>query len=130
MSKLSQFEKDECLKITERLLSWPICSPFVLMDNPEMVDSQNYLQKVKERPSSLFDVKIDLTTNKYRTVKDWENEVNSILSKAKSYYGRGTLYYTMATEASSWFQEKMENFPKEPEKTTNQINYYKVFYYL
>lgn len=112
MSSLSKSQKDECLQITEKLLTWPICTPFVLMDNPEPVDSPSFYTKMKDKPISLYEVKINLIINKYNSVQDWENDINSIWSKAKSYYGTGSIYYAMATEASNWFKNKMENIRK------------------
>lgn len=109
MSGLSKSEKDECLKITEKLLSWPICAPFVLMDNPEPVDSPLFYQKIREKPLSLYEIKVKLTINIYNTVKEWEDDVNSIWSKAESYYGRTNTTYALATEASNWFHETMDN---------------------
>ncbi|KAK8888738.1 Transcriptional activator spt7 [Tritrichomonas musculus] len=123
MPKITQDQAKECLKITEHLISWPICDPFILMDNPEPVDSPKYSQYVRNKPMSLYEVKKNLVLKKYDTVDSWEEDIKTIFKKAKSYYGKGTMYHRLATEASNWFEERMSHFEFQRETKIKSLSY-------
>lgn len=115
MSKLTKFQQTKCLEMTEKLISWPICSPFIEMVDPERDGAPDYFDYIKE-PMALAEVKRKLNNNKYDTVQAWEHDINLIWDNAKLYNGDDTLFAHMAMEAALWFKEKMKRFPSTPEE--------------
>jgi hypothetical protein len=115
MSKLPKFQQAKCLELTEKMINWPICSPFVELVDPVRDYAPEYFDIIKE-PMALNEVKRKLTANEYDTVQAWERDVNLIWKNAKTYNGEKTLFTHMATEASLWFNQKMKRFPSTQEE--------------
>ena len=115
MSKLSKFQQTKCLEITDKLINWPICSPFIEMVDPERDGAPDYFDYIKE-PMALNEVKKKLTSNQYDSIASWERDVNLIWQNAKTYNGEDTLFAHMAMEASLWFNQKMKRFPSTQEE--------------
>jgi len=112
---LSKFQLSKCLEIIEKLIAWPICSPFIEMVDPERDGAPDYLEKISE-PMALNEVKRKLNNNSYDSIQDWKRDVNLIWQNAKTYNGEDTLFAHMAMEASLWFNEKMNRFPTTAEE--------------
>lgn len=109
------------MEITEKLIAWPICSPFIEMVDPERDGAPDYFDYIKE-PMALNEVKKKLQNNKYDTIQAWERDVNLIWENAKTYNGDDTLFTHMAMEAALWFKEKMKRFPStQEEEWTSKI---------
>lgn len=115
MSKVTKFQQTKCLEITDKLINWPICSPFVEMVDPERDGAPDYFEYIKE-PMALNEVKRKLTANEYDSVQSWERDVNLIWKNAKTYNGDDTLFTHMAMEAALWFGQKMKRFPSTQEE--------------
>jgi hypothetical protein len=115
MAKLTKFQQTKCLEITDKLINWPICSPFVEMVDPDRDGAPDYFEYIKE-PMALNEVKRKLTANEYDSVQTWERDVNLIWKNAKTYNGDDTLFTHMAMEASLWFNQKMKRFPSTQEE--------------
>jgi hypothetical protein len=115
MSKLTKFQQQKCLELTDKLVSWPICSPFVEMVDPDRDGAPDYFDIIKE-PMALAEVKRKLVGNEYDTVQSWERDVNLIWTNAKAYNGDDTLFTHMAMEAQLWFTQKMKRFPSTQEE--------------
>jgi hypothetical protein len=115
MSKLTKFQQTKCLEITEKLINWPTCTPFVEMVDPVRDGAPDYFEYIKE-PMALTEVKRKLTANDYDTVQSWERDVNLIWQNARTYNGEDTLFTHMAMEASLWFTQRMKRFPSTQEE--------------
>lgn len=115
MSKVSKFQHAKCLEITEKLINWPICGPFVEPVDPNRDGAPDYFELIKE-PMALSDVKRKLTSNEYDSVQAWQRDINLIWQNAKTYNGDDTLFTHMAMEASLWFNRKMKHFPSTQEE--------------
>lgn len=112
---LSKFQQAKCQAIIDKLIAWPICSPFIEMVDPERDGAPDYLDFIKE-PMSLAEVKRKLHHDEYESVKDWERDVLLIWSNARTYNGEDTLFTYMAMEADMWFRSKMKRFPSTNEE--------------
>ena len=115
MSLLSKFKQSKCLEITDKLISWPICLPFIEMVDPERDGAPDYFDYIKN-PMALDEVKKKLNNNEYESVQAWEHDVNLIWENAKKYNGEDTLFTHMAMEAALWFKDKMKRFPSTQEE--------------
>ena len=115
MSKLSKFQQSKCLQITEKLIAWRICEPFIDPVDPNRDGAPDYYKYITE-PMALSDVKRKLLANEYDSIQAWERDVNLIWQNARTYNGDDTLFSHMAMEASLWFNAKMKRFPSTPEE--------------
>jgi hypothetical protein len=115
MSKLTKFQQSKCLEITEKLINFPICAPFVEMVDPDRDGAPDYFDVISE-PMALAEIKRKLANNEYESVQAWEHDVNLIWANAKTYNGEDTLFTHMAMEASLWFNHKMKRFPSTQEE--------------
>lgn len=107
---MNDFQKTKCLKIVEKLIKNPICSPFIAMVDPERDGAPDYFDFIKE-PMALKEVENKLKSDKYKNIDQFKRDINLIWDNAVTYNGEDTLYAHMAKEASLWFDKKMENFP-------------------
>ena len=112
---LTKYQQTKCLEILDKLISWPICSPFIELVDPERDGAPGYFDVIKH-PMALNEVKKKLNGNEYNTLKDWETDVNLIWENARVYNGDDTLFAHMAMEAKLWFDNKMKKFPSTPEE--------------
>lgn len=112
---LNKYQQTKCLEILDKMISWPMCSPFVNPVDPEKDGMPDYFQVIKN-PLSLTDVKRKLQSNEYSNVSDWQNDVNQIFQNAKDYNGDDTIFSHMAMEASNWFNRKVSHFPTTAEE--------------
>ena len=114
-NKLSKFQQSKCIEITDKLINWPICSPFIENVDPERDNAPDYFDYIKE-PMALAEVKNKLTQNLYDSVDSWKRDVNLIWQNARTYNGDDTLFAHMAMEASLWFNKKVKRFPATQEE--------------
>lgn len=114
MTSLSSFQKTKCLEIIDKLINWPICSPFIHDVDPNNDGAPDYLNVVKE-PMSLTKVKEKLQHGEYKDLDQWKNDVNLIWTNAEEYNGPDGLFTHMAKEAELKFKKKCDRFPKDPE---------------
>ena len=91
---LTKFQQTKCQEIIEKLINWPICSPFIELVDPERDGAPDYLEIIKHI-----------------------NGISMVFQKdAKTYNGEDTLFTHMAMEASIWVENKMKRFPSTPEE--------------
>ena len=105
----------KCVQITQKMIKWPVCFPFVEMVDPERDGAPRYFDIIQE-PMALRKVLEKLQANEYETIRDWKHDVNLIWSNARTYNGEDTLITYMAMEASRWFDEKTKDFPTTQEE--------------
>lgn len=112
---LTKYQLEKCKSLTEKLIAWPLCQPFVEMVDPERDGAPNYLQIIKE-PMALQKVLSNLKNGKYDTIEAWKSDVNLIWDNARKYNGEDALYTHMSAEAKLWFNKKVQNFPSSQEE--------------
>ncbi|OHT12020.1 Bromodomain containing protein [Tritrichomonas foetus] len=108
---MNDFQKTKCLKIVEKLIKNPICSPFVNMVDPVRDGAPDYFDFISE-PMALKEVERNLKNNEYKDIEAFKRHIDLIWKNAITYNGEDTLFAHMAKEASLWFNKKMENFPE------------------
>lgn len=111
---LTPFQYDWCLQLTDEMISWPLCLPFVNMVDPELDGAPDYFDVIKN-PMALSIVKKKLEENKYKKISAWKDDVNLIWDNAIKYNGDETLFALMALEAKLWFNKKVDKIPKTQE---------------
>lgn len=112
---LSKFQREKCLQLIDKLISWEICQPFRELIDPVRDGAPNYFEVIKE-PMSLNEVKKRLMNSQYPDLKTFIHDVNLIWDNARKYNGDDTIFAMMAKEAQSYFNRKMNNFPSSVEE--------------
>ena len=115
MTKMTRFQLLKCVEITERLIDWEICAPFVDLIDPKEDGAPNYYEIIKN-PMSLAGVLGNLVNNKYDSIDNWAQDVNTIWENAVTYNGVNTVFAQMALEASLWFNKKVKKIPSSREE--------------
>lgn len=111
---LTKFQQSKCLEFVDKLIAWPICSPFIEPVDPQRDGAPDYLQIIS-KPMALTQVRQKLISNEYDSLEDWRADLDLIWENAKTYNGEDTLITHMAMEAKLWLSRKMERFPDNQE---------------
>ena len=112
---MTRFQLLKCVEITERLIDWEICAPFVDLIDPKEDGAPNYYEIIKN-PMSLAGALGNLVNNKYDSIDAWAQDVNTIWENAVTYNGENTVFAHMALEASLWFNKKVKKIPSSREE--------------
>ena len=107
---LSRFQCEKCLEIVRKLMSWPICRPFIDPVDPKRDNATNYYEIIKN-PMTLREVETKLLNKRYRDISDFRRDVNLIWSNAIKYNGDSNVFGHFAMEGKIWFNKKMNHFP-------------------
>ena len=109
MTKVTQYQKEWCLSILDKLYLKPTSRPFQTpLVNDEGIISQN---NVIQQPMDLETVRNKVTKDKYQTIKDFSDDVRLIWYNAQSYYPQDHPLTLMAADLSTWFEGKLKNYP-------------------
>lgn len=112
---LSKFQIEKCLELVRKLMSWPICAPFIDPVDPEKHNALNYYEVIKT-PMTLREVENRLMTKRYKDVSEFRRDVNLIWDNAITYNGDANIFGHFAMEGRTWFNEKMSHFPATQEE--------------
>ena len=115
MTEMTQFRRNKCLQIIERLAEKDISSVFLKMVDP-IADGVPDYPKYIQNPMALNEVKSKLTSNSYKTVKDFEDDVELIWSNARTFNGVNSPVDCMAQECARIFRKKMKKLPANKEQ--------------
>lgn len=107
---LSEFQREWCLKIVEKLMSLDICKYFIEMVDPEKDQAPGYYDIITEA-MALGEVKRRLESCEYQDLASFKRDVNLIWQNAVEYNGEESFFADMAKEASLWFNNKMKHLP-------------------
>ncbi|KAK8893854.1 hypothetical protein M9Y10_022283 [Tritrichomonas musculus] len=111
MTKLSDFQLKQCLKILDKLEEKSISKPFQrnLAENfglPEPI--REYLEK----PIDLSTIRDRLKNNKYKTIQEWGRDVFLVFDNVLCLFHVGSPINAMAKDLRNWFEKKLKNFPR------------------
>jgi hypothetical protein len=103
------------MKITEKLINWPMCAPFRELADP-VRDGVPDQSAIIPAPMALTEVRRKLVLNEYETIEAWKRDISSIWQNAEILYLEGTIFTQRARETSIWFNQKMKRFPLTQEE--------------
>ena len=112
---MNDFEKRKCLELTNKMLQKDLCRPFKDKVDPERDGAPDYFNIIKN-PMELTTVKKKLTTNEYKSIQQWADDINLIWKNAKTYNNEGTLIYLFAQELEIWFSKKFIKMPRNKDE--------------
>ena len=119
MSKLTQFQKEWCLSIIEKLYKKPTSKPF---QTPLVHEEGVLTQNTNIQPMDLETVNNKITKDRYPTIKDFASDVRLIWYNAQSSYPKEHELSLMASDLSTWFEDKLKNYPvTSEEKWLNKL---------
>jgi hypothetical protein len=108
---LTEIQKLQCIKITNKLIKNPLSLYFRLPVDPVHDNLPDYFDKVKT-PMDISTVLQKLTENKYSAVDKWKEDVGLIWRNAIHYNGEGSLPASFAHELSEVFKRLCDVIPK------------------
>lgn len=108
---LSGVQKNYCIKITKKIMDYPISIFFRKPVDPEKDNAPGYYDKIK-KPMDLSTVLKHLDENHYTSVERWKDEMNLIWRNAMSYNPEGDYIHMIAKELNYVFQRFCEKIPK------------------
>lgn len=108
---LSEYDKDWCLRIHSELVKKPITTPFRMPVDPVHDGAENYFSIVKN-PMDLNTMKTKLNENKYKTVKDFVDDIHLICQNAITFNGENSMYAYIALDLEKWIDEQYEKKAK------------------
>jgi len=110
----SKFQKEKCIKLIEKLISWPICAPFLDLETLK-TDAPGYFDMISN-PMALRVVLSNLKNMKYNDLKSFIKDVNLIWDNARKYNGEDSIYSQLAKESCLYFNRKMKTITSSPEE--------------
>ncbi|OHS94692.1 Bromodomain containing protein [Tritrichomonas foetus] len=110
-STLNGVQKTYCLKITKKIMDYPISVFFLNPVDPEKDGAPDYLEKIK-KPMDLNTVKSKLESNSYPSIDKWKEEMNLIWKNAMTYNTEGNYIHMIAKELNEVFRRFCETIPK------------------
>ncbi|OHT01825.1 Bromodomain containing protein [Tritrichomonas foetus] len=113
---MTPFQKQYCLKLTEKIEKHPISEPFRdQSNNNNNTDFQFSSLKIKENVD-LVTIKKRLSEGHYKCINDWGKDVRLIWSNAQQYYPADMPIHVMAQDLSEWFEKKWLDYPRTKEE--------------
>lgn len=108
---LSDYDKDWCLRIHSELVKKPITTPFRMPVDPVHDGAENYFNIVKN-PMDLNTMKTKLNENKYKSVKEFVDDIHLISKNAITFNGENSMYAYIAQDLDNWIDEQYEKKSK------------------
>lgn len=108
---MNDYQKNQCLELTDRMLKRKICSPFYESVAKFRDLVPQYFEIIKY-PMDLTTIKTNLENNVYPTIDDWAKDVELIWSNALKYNGEDTVIAKMAIEMRQWFRRRYETISR------------------
>lgn len=108
---LSSVQQNYCIKITKKIMNYPISVFFRNPVDPEKDGAPNYFEVIK-RPMDLSTVLKRLDDKYYTTVDKWKEEMNLIWKNAMSYNPEDYYIHMIAKELSDIFRRYCEKIPR------------------
>lgn len=114
---MNRLQRKRCLEITEKLIKHPAASLFVHPVDASAPNMSNYYSIIDD-PQDLSSIKSRLRHQKYRSVREWKRDINTIWSNAAMFSGVDSFPDLMAKHLSSVFEKELKIM-----STTNLIGW-------
>ena len=114
-----EYEMQQCLRITNELLSHPAGAPFSFPIDPINDGAPDYYLKIKS-PQDLGTIQKRLENNEYKSFAQWKNDVSLVWSNAISYNGQDTAIGDLAMYMNDLFNKYVDE--KMPENEESWIS--------
>jgi hypothetical protein len=111
MRAMSDFQRDWCLQIMDKLSQKPISRPF----QQELTREQGLSAKITtfiEHPLDLSIVRDKLEDGGYNTIAEWAKDIRIIWKSVRKLYRKDSPIWAMATDLSTWFEKHYREYPR------------------
>jgi hypothetical protein len=116
MSDFSSFEREQYIRIIDKLISKDYCKVFLKLDiNGSESWHKEYL-KVIPRPMDLLTVRNDLQNNVYRSASEFQSAVDLIWTNAIDFNGSSSCFAALALEGQTKFRKSFAKVCKTREE--------------
>lgn len=110
-TSMTKIQKLSCIKITKKLMDFPISVFFLNPVDPINDGVPDYFEKVK-KPMDLNKVMVRLNEGYYPSIDEWKKDVNLIWKNALLYHTDDSIVFIIAKELQDTFKKMCENIPK------------------
>jgi hypothetical protein len=104
MSDLTPFEREQCLRIIEKLINTELYGLFVKLDIQGSDDWQKEYRRLIPRPMDLQTVRADLQANRYRSLQDFSTAVDLIWTNSIKFNGEDSYFASIALQGQAKFR--------------------------
>lgn len=108
------FPTEQCLKVIDKISEKKMAQIYMYPVDPKNKNSKGYFQVVK-KPMDLGTIRKKIQEKKYRTVKEWRNDIELIWSNSLQYYQKQTIYYNVTKYLQEYFREISNDISDYPE---------------
>lgn len=112
---MNDFELQQCIRLTNKLLGMEICRPFKERVDPARDGAQNYYDIILE-PMDLGQIQSKLNSNEYKSMQKWRDDVMLVWKNAQLFNKEGSLLYLISLEMEQWFIKKFKKIPKNKDE--------------
>jgi hypothetical protein len=116
MGELLPFEREECLRIIEKLISKDFCLSFVTLDLSSGQPWQKEYRRQIRTPMDLTTIKQNLQNNRYRSMNAFKADVELVWVNAIQFNGEDSFFACLAREGRLLFRKSMAKLCKSHEE--------------
>jgi hypothetical protein len=113
---ISSFEREQCLRIIDKLMTKDYGREFVKLDlsgnDPWVKEYRRQIAK----PMDLQMVRTDLQANRYLSLNDFALNVDLVWTNSMEFNGEDSHYTALAREAQAKFQQSFAKICRTPEE--------------
>lgn len=111
-----------CNGVVDELLKRPCAKPFIKPIPTDDEDYSGYYVKIK-KPMYFSKVQEKLLTGSYKSINEWEKDINSIFTNTDRFFGKDSCMSYMANEVRKHFDKLMnEGIPDKPRDWVAEVN--------
>lgn len=104
---MNRLQRNRCLEITEKLIKHPAAKLFIHPIDSSAPNMSNYYSIIDD-PQDLSTIKSRLRHQKYRSVREWKRDINTIWNNAMIFSGVNSFPYVMAKHLSNVFEKELK----------------------
>lgn len=112
MKCMSPQNVERCLEIIDKLCKYKTSSIYMMPIEPEFDNCPNYFEIIPH-PMDFSTVRSKLTSNCYRTIDEFKEDVNLIFENSKTYNSKDSLFGLTAQFLQNKFQEMVQFFSED-----------------
>jgi hypothetical protein len=116
MGELLPFEREECLRIIEKLISKDFCLSFVTLDLSSGHPWQKEYRRQIRTPMDLTTIKQNLQNNRYRSMNAFRADVELVWVNSIQFNGEDSFFACLAREGRLLFEKSMAKLCRSREE--------------
>lgn len=109
---MTRAQSEFAMKVTEKMMSYPISFFFISQNNFEKVLKIEKLSKIKLFSTLYFNtIKANLQQNQYKTIEDWKKDVMRLFDNSSACFPQSSPFTQIIIELKKKFLAKIQKQP-------------------